>query len=146
MVKSNWQGLALIVEKRKACVWAMANFDSSRVSYSSLSKVVEKDNNNAQFYYVDDCTDSPWDSNSQSSPPDHTFYDDDFAVGGEGYDSSDDTCNSVQPYNNNNNNSMHHPEVNLKNVHNVIFAIVTGRSKLLSLISNQQALLPTSNV
>ena len=46
LVKSTWWGLALIVEKRKACVWAMANFDTSRVSYSSLSKVVEKDNNN----------------------------------------------------------------------------------------------------
>ena len=72
------------------------------------------------------------------------LYDDDFAVDGEGYDSSDDTCNSVQPYSNN--NSMHHPEVNLKNVLNGIFAIVTGRSKLPSFISNQQSLLPTSNV
>ncbi|KAF3952026.1 hypothetical protein CMV_022377 [Castanea mollissima] len=121
----------------------MANFDSPRVSYSSLSKVVEKDNNNAQFHYVDDYTDSPWDSNSKSSPPDHAFYEDDFAVDGEGYDSSDDTHNSMQPYNN---NSMHHPEVNLKNVLNGIFAIVTGRSKLPSFISNQQSLLPTSNV
>ena len=72
-------GLAFlfIVEKeRKACVWAMANFDTSRVSYSSLSKVVEKENNNnnnAQFHYVDDYTDSPWDSNSKSSPPHHAF-------------------------------------------------------------------------
>ena len=72
------------------------------------------------------------------------FYDDDFAVDGEGYDSSDDTRNSVQPYSNN--NSMHHPEVNLKNVLNGIFSIVTGRSKLPSFISNQQLLLPTSNV
>ena len=109
------------------------------LSYSSLSKVVEKDNNNAQFHYVDDYTDSPWDLNSKSSPPNHTFYDDDFSVDGEGYDSSDDTCNSVQPYNNN--NSMHHPEVNLKNVLNGILAIVTGWSKLSSFISNQQSLL-----
>ena len=117
----------------------MANFDSTRVSYSSLSKVVEKDNNNAQFHYVDDYTDSPWDSNSKSFPPDHTFYKDDFAVDGEeGYDSSDDTRNLVQPYNN---NSMHHPEVNLKNVLNGILAIVTGWSKLSSFISNQQSLL-----
>ena len=119
------------------CVWAKANFDTSRLSYSSLSKVVEKDNNNAQFHYVDDYTDSPWDSNSKSFPPDHTFYEDDFAVDRKGSDSSDDTRN-VQPYNN---NSMHHPEVNLKNVLNGILAIVTGWSKLSSFISNQQLLL-----
>ena len=59
--------------------------------------------------------------------------------------SSDDTRNSVQPYNNSN-NSMHHPEVNLKNVLNGIFAIVTSQNKLPSFISNQQSLLPTSNV
>ena len=41
---------------------------------------------------------------------------------------------------------MHHPKVNLKNVLNGIFGIVTGRSKLPSFISNQQLLLPTSNV
>ena len=83
-------------------------------------------------------------THSKSTPPDNAFYDDDFAVDGEGYDSSDDTRNLVQPYNNN--NSIHHPEVNLKNVLNGIFAIVTGRSKLPSFISNQQLLLPTSNV
>ena len=92
-------GVGFNCRKRKDCVWARANFDTSRVSYSSLSKVVEKDNNNnnndndndnnnAQFHYADDYTDSPWDSNSKSSPPHHTFYDEDFAVDGEGYDST----------------------------------------------------------
>nr|POF26661.1 lateral signaling target protein 2 like [Quercus suber] len=42
----------------------MANFDTGRVSYSSLSKGVENDNNKARFHYVDDYTDSPWGSNS----------------------------------------------------------------------------------
>ena len=50
----------------------------------------------------------------------------------------------MQPYNNN--NSIHHPEVNLKNVLNGIFAILTGWNKLQSFISNQQSLIPTSNV
>ncbi|KAK7816196.1 lateral signaling target protein 2 like protein [Quercus suber] len=88
----------------------MANFDTGRVSYSSLSKGVENDNNKARFHYVDDYTDSPWGSNSS---PLHW--------GITRYESGDDTRNSVQPYNNNN-NSMHHPEVNLKNVLNGIFA------------------------
>ena len=116
----------------------MANFDSNtRVSYSSLSKI-EKDNN-AKSHYEDeddddDYTHSPWDSNSP-----HDFVD------GDGYDSSDNS--SLQPHNsNNNNNNNMPPEINLKNVLNGMFAILTGRGTKVPSFTSNQHLLPTSNV
>ncbi|GMY36522.1 sh3 domain-containing protein [Fagus crenata] len=122
-----------VLLRKSAC---MANFDSNtRVSYSSLSKI-EKDNN-AKSHYEDeddddDYTHSPWDSNSP-----HDFVD------GDGYDSSDNS--SLQPHNSNNNNNMP-PEINLKNVLNGMFAILTGRGTKVPSFTSNQHLLPTSNV
>ncbi|XP_062148807.1 uncharacterized protein LOC133857560 isoform X1 [Alnus glutinosa] len=118
----------------------MANFDP-RISYSSLSKI-EKDN--AKFRYDDDFTDSPWavpqaPLGSNSSKQDYSYQfpieSDDFLDGG--YDSSDDSRNSMQ--------TNMPPEVNLKNVLSGIFSILTGQNKSVpSLTTNQQ--LPSTTV
>ncbi|KAF5481605.1 hypothetical protein F2P56_002245 [Juglans regia] len=118
----------------------MANFDA-RVSYSSLSNI-EKDN--SRFHYEDDYSDSPWSvpqapSGSNSSKQEYSYHfpieSDDFLDGG--YDSSDDTRNSML--------TNFPPEVNLKNVLSGMFAILTGRNKSVPrLTSNQQ--LPSSDV
>jgi hypothetical protein len=119
----------------------MANFDP-RVSYSSLSKI-EKEN--VKFRYDDDYIDSPWAAvpqaplGSNSSKQDYSYQfpieSDDFLDGG--YDSSDDSRNSMQT------NML--PEVNLKNVLSGIFAILTGQTKSVpSLTTNQQ--LPSTTV
>lgn len=118
----------------------MANFDA-RVSYSSLSNI-EKDN--SRFHYEDDFIDSPWSvpqapSGSKSSKQEYSYQ---FPIESNdlhdgGYDSSDDTQNSML------NNFP--PEVNLKNVLSGMFAILTGQNKSVPrLTSNQQ--LPSSNV
>ncbi|XP_041005109.1 uncharacterized protein LOC121250180 [Juglans microcarpa x Juglans regia] len=118
----------------------MANFDA-RVSYSSLSNI-EKDN--SRFHYEDDYSDSPWSvpqapSGSNSSKQEYSYHfpieSNDFLDGG--YDSSDDTRNSMP--------TNFPPEVNLKNVLSGMFAILTGRNKSVPrLTSNQQ--LPSSDV
>lgn len=118
----------------------MANFDA-RVSYSSLSNI-EKDN--SRFHYEDDYSDSPWSvpqapSGSKSSKQEYSYHfpieSDEFLDGG--YDSSDDTRNSMP--------TNFPPEVNLKNVLSGMFAILTGQNKSVPrLTSNQQ--LPSSDV
>ncbi|GLT74228.1 hypothetical protein SLA2020_460360 [Shorea laevis] len=113
-----------------------------RVSYPSLSKEKENDG----FGFDDDYGDSVWavpeSRNSQLGPnslkQDHLYPfrcdADDFLDGG--YDSSDDTVNSMQ--------NKRPPEVNLKNMLGGLFAIITGQNKAPSFIANQQH--PSSNV
>ncbi|XP_057506971.1 uncharacterized protein LOC130790097 [Actinidia eriantha] len=100
-----------------------------RISYSSLSNVEMESN---KFHYIDDYSDSAWvvpEANStcpsgsrslrQEYPHQYPIESDEFLEGG--YDSGEDNCSfgeQVMP-----------PEVNLKNVLNGIFAIVTGRNK-----------------
>lgn len=102
----------------------MANFDP-RASYSSLSNIGK---DNAKFRYEDDYNDSTWavpqiSVGSKSSQQDYSYQfpleSDDFVDGG--YDSNDDSRNSVQ--------GDRLPEVNLKNVVSGIFAILTGQTK-----------------
>ncbi|GFY98585.1 RING/FYVE/PHD-type zinc finger family protein [Actinidia rufa] len=100
-----------------------------RISYSSLSNVEME---SKKFHHIDDYSDSAWvvpEANStcpsgsrslrQEYPNQYPIESDEFLEGG--YDSGEDNCSfgeQVMP-----------PEVNLKNVLNGIFAIVTGRNK-----------------
>ncbi|KAF8406821.1 hypothetical protein HHK36_005942 [Tetracentron sinense] len=114
-----------------------------RVSYSSLSKL-EKEN---KFHYDEDCCDDVWAVSEgknicpsgsspfkQAYPHQFSLESDDFLDGG--YDSNEDSCNSLQP--------IMPPEVNLKNVLSGIVAILTGRNKSSSGYGAQQV--SSSNV
>ncbi|KAJ0031650.1 hypothetical protein Pint_13585 [Pistacia integerrima] len=121
--------------------------NDGRVVYSSLSKIEKREN--GQFHYEDDDYREPvWDvledkktypTGIKSSKKDYTYQfplqSEDFIH--EGYDSGEDQCYSMQS------NNMP-PEVNLKNVMNGIFAIITGRNKAPSVSTTQQE--PSSNV
>ncbi|PON66066.1 Zinc finger, FYVE-type, endofin [Parasponia andersonii] len=120
----------------------MASF-VGRITYSSLSKL---DNENNQPHFDDDFDDSEWSvpegivrypSVSNPSKQEYLYQipqnSKDFID--EGYDSSEDMSNTSL--------TNMPPEVNLKNVLNGIFAILTGRNKS-SVPANK--MLPSSNV
>ncbi|KAL0374629.1 UNVERIFIED_CONTAM: SH3 domain-containing protein [Sesamum radiatum] len=111
-----------------------------KVSYASLSNL-EKEN--SKFTYVDDFDDTVWTvQESQNSDALNKRISYPFPVDSEdlmdgGYDSGEDQYTPV-PQNG-------PPEVNLKNVMNGIFAIVTGRNKGQSGVGSLPQL-PSSNV
>ncbi|KAM6583685.1 hypothetical protein CsatB_010687 [Cannabis sativa] len=123
----------------------MASVDG-RVTYSSLSKL---DHEDSQPHYDDDFNDnSGWpvpEGNisypsvlSKSSKQEYLyqFPDESEDLIGDGYDSGEDFSNNAL--------TTKTPEVNLKNVLNGIFAILTGSNKSLTVPTNKS--LPSSNV
>lgn len=121
----------------------MASFEG-RVTYSSLSKL-EKEN--AESHFDDDSNEGGWavaegrvtyPSVSKPSNQEYSYQlpheSEDFID--DGYDSSEDSSNFAP--------TNMPPEVNLKNVLNGIFAIITGRNKSATVLANK--LLPNSNV
>ncbi|CAK9155180.1 unnamed protein product [Ilex paraguariensis] len=119
----------------------MATFEG-RISYSSLSNI-EKEN--SKFHYIDDFSESVWTmpegqkvcpsgkmSLRQDFPLQYPLESEDILD--EGYESSEDHC--VQQ------NTL--PEVNLKNVLNGMFSILTGRNKDSSSSGVEQ--FPSSNI
>ncbi|KAL0308376.1 UNVERIFIED_CONTAM: SH3 domain-containing protein [Sesamum radiatum] len=111
-----------------------------KVSYASLSNL-EKEN--SKFTYVDDFDDTVWTvQESQNSDALNKKISYPFPVDSEdfmdgGYDSGEDQYTPVR--------QNGPPEVNLRNVMNGIFAIVTGRNKSQSGVGSLPQL-PSSNV
>ncbi|KAL6222110.1 hypothetical protein ACLB2K_005502 [Fragaria x ananassa] len=127
----------------------MANFEG-RVSYSSFPKV---EKSNTQFHYADDdFIDADWPVHeggggmayptaSKAEKQDFSYpFPPDFDSFGDGYDSGQEQCASVE--------NGGPPEVNLKNVLTGMLAIVTGRNKAAPAggVPEQQQEQPTSNV